>query len=94
MSLGRMAFEAVPEEDFKAPFLRGAEFQADAGRAQVEALAFVDVQRREVVPRPRVAIRRALDAPHHAERRAVGRGEARQRIAVAGGRSGEESAER
>ena len=29
--VGRMAFEAVPEEDFEAPLLRGAEFQADAG---------------------------------------------------------------
>jgi hypothetical protein len=92
--VGRMAFEAVAEEYFQAPFLRGAELQPDARRAEVEALALVDVQGREVVPRARVAIGRALDAPHNADRGAVGRGEARQRIAVGRGRSGEEDAQR
>jgi len=92
--VGRGALEAVPEEDLEAPLRRSAELQPDTGRAQVETLALVNVQRREVVARARVAIGRALDPPDDAERRAVGRGEVRKRIAVAGRRGGEERAER
>jgi hypothetical protein len=82
--VARVALEAVAQEHLRPGAPRPVELQPGALRADVELLAFVDVQRLEIEAGARIAVGRALRAREDADAAAFPR--LRTDIGVGAGR--------